>query len=164
MNLKDFYFSPKGRLNRKDFLLKFYGPFLMIYYIPLLFAETGFVEWAYDTLGGGLFGMLGLLWMVLFLALLWPYCTTLIKRFHDFDKSWKFILVYHAALFSWAAFLLFVILFLSVTVHLSNFKFLEAIDNPDFFYFLSLLGFGLGLIWPLYIPGTKGDNKYGQPT
>jgi uncharacterized membrane protein YhaH (DUF805 family) len=85
MDYKQFYFSPNGRVNRKQWWLWLVLP-LTVIGILLVFVDmaTG----RYDPeLGVGLFsGIFGLLSLI-------PAIIVYIKRFHDRDKSGWWVLI-----------------------------------------------------------------------
>jgi uncharacterized membrane protein YhaH (DUF805 family) len=83
--LGQFLFSPHGRISRSQYWLKWVVTFLVIYVIllGLTLATTG-------SVAGGIFGFI----LVIFaLVMLWPSIAILVKRVHDRDWPWPFILL-----------------------------------------------------------------------
>jgi len=76
----DFYFSPKGRISRKQYWLRFMLPYIAIYVV---------LQVAADLAGQGTASNIAIsLILALFsLVALWPSIAVLVKRIHDRDKS-----------------------------------------------------------------------------
>jgi uncharacterized membrane protein YhaH (DUF805 family) len=85
MDYKKFYFSPDGRVNRKQWWLKLILPVTVISII-LVFVDMATGRFDPET-GVGLFsGIFGLLVLI-------PAIIVYIKRFHDRDKSGWWVLI-----------------------------------------------------------------------
>ena len=80
--LSKFYFSFEGRVNRKDWWLKYALPLLIPAFIASVIVDevTGYS----DRSGPGIF---------VFLIILWPALAISIKRWHDRDKSGWWMLI-----------------------------------------------------------------------
>src|SRR5262245_54404523 len=85
MDLKKFYFSPVGRVNRKQFWLWLILPLTAI---GILLAFVDAATGNYDTETG-----IGLLSGIFALLSLIPPVLVYIKRFHDRDKSGWWVLI-----------------------------------------------------------------------
>jgi uncharacterized membrane protein YhaH (DUF805 family) len=83
--LGQFLFSPHGRISRSQYWLKWVVPFLVIYVILL-----GLTLATQGSVAGGIFGFI----LIIFaLVMLWPSIAILVKRVHDRDWPWPFILL-----------------------------------------------------------------------
>jgi len=80
-----FYFSPYGRISRSQYWLRWVLPVVIIYVV--LFAIAGAMGNS-DAAGG-----VGVIIVIFYLAMLWPNIAISIKRVHDRDWPWSFILV-----------------------------------------------------------------------
>lgn len=80
--LSKFYFSFEGRVNRKDWWLKYALPLLIPAFIASVIVDemTGYS----DRSGPGVF---------VFLIILWPMLAISIKRWHDRDKAGWWMLI-----------------------------------------------------------------------
>ena len=91
MDFKKFYFSPEGRVNRKQWWLWLVLPFTVIEIL------LGFVDMAtgnfHPEAGIGLFTGIGLFSGIFALFSLIPAIIVPIKRFHDRDKSGWWVLI-----------------------------------------------------------------------
>ena len=86
--LMQFYFSPHARVSRSQYWLKFLLPVVIVEVI--LSAVIGGAVAAENT------GMMFLAYTILMLFVLvafWPNLAVLIKRAHDRDRPWPFILL-----------------------------------------------------------------------
>jgi uncharacterized membrane protein YhaH (DUF805 family) len=85
MDFKQFYFSPEGRVNRKQWWLWLVLPFTVIGIILVLVdMATGRYDPEYNVgLFSGLFALLSLI----------PAIMVYIKRFHDRDKTGWWVLI-----------------------------------------------------------------------
>lgn len=85
----EFYFSPNGRISRSQFWLKgvlpIWGIWIVLYIPVISFVLNR------STGGAGVFGFfLG----IYSLVIIWPVIAIHIKRVHDRDWPWPFILLY----------------------------------------------------------------------
>ena len=142
-NWRQIYLSADGRLNRKDFFLLFYIP------------------WAFGLLVIiSCLGKFGEYLAVFYLLLsVWPYCATLIKRFHDFGRSWKYFILYHVGLSFYAAFI-----FSSIAIYqIGNMHAqtnLLSHDAETLVFFLTVF---VAAFLPLQTRGDMFENEYGNP-
>ncbi len=151
MNWRDFYFSPKGRIGRKDFLIKFMLPYIVLFLpINIIFDEDGVV------------------FKIFLLLTLWPLAVVHIKRFHDFGQSaWIALLGYpvflNIIIFGLVMFLL------QFENNWASYDFF-AIERDysyvaAFFDILPVVVIAvlmlLSLTIPGWIPGSPEENKYG---
>ncbi|HWB51148.1 MAG TPA: DUF805 domain-containing protein [Stellaceae bacterium] len=83
-----FYFSPHGRISRAQYWLRFALPVTVIH-VVFAGVTIGFAA-AHNTTAAGLFYIL---WVLYGLAVFWPNLAILIKRSHDRDWPWPFILL-----------------------------------------------------------------------
>ncbi len=82
----EFYFSPHGRISRSQYWLKWFLPVMVIELVLILLAAA-----TQNSAAGILFSaLLGLF----ALAIIWPSLAILIKRAHDRDWPWPFILLF----------------------------------------------------------------------
>jgi len=83
-----FYFSPHGRISRSQYWLKFAVPYIVISLI--LFVIMGML-----AVGGNTSGVASayVIWMIFVLIAFWPNLAIIIKRVHDRDWPWPFILL-----------------------------------------------------------------------
>lgn len=82
----DSYLFPKGRVSRADYWLKFYLPYMGIYF--LAFALDAFVFGTFDEESG-----LGIISGIVMILGIWPSIAISIKRLHDRNKSWWYLLI-----------------------------------------------------------------------
>lgn len=88
-SFSEFYFSPHGRASRSQLWLKLFVPVLVVEVI--LFILMGICAAGGSTGGVALFYII----LVIFvLIMLWPSIAILIKRAHDRDWPWAFILLF----------------------------------------------------------------------
>jgi uncharacterized membrane protein YhaH (DUF805 family) len=80
-----FYFSPHGRISRSQYWLKWVVGYLVVYLILL-----GLTLAARGSVAGVIFGIILLIFV---LAMLWPSIAIIVKRVHDRDWPWPFILL-----------------------------------------------------------------------
>jgi uncharacterized membrane protein YhaH (DUF805 family) len=83
--LGQFLFSPHGRISRSQYWLKWLVPYLVIY--AILFGLTLATQ---GSVAGGVFGIILFVFAV---VMIWPSIAILVKRVHDRDWPWPFILV-----------------------------------------------------------------------
>ncbi len=82
----EFYFSPNGRISRSQYWLRWFLPVMVIELVLVLLAAA-----TQNSVAGVLFSVL----LGLFaLAIIWPSLAVLIKRAHDRDWPWPFILLF----------------------------------------------------------------------
>ena len=81
-----FYLSPKGRVSRADYWLKFYLPVMGILILAIILDI--FVLGTFDEETG-----LGVVTSAVYLLSIWPSIAVAIKRLHDRDKSWWYLLI-----------------------------------------------------------------------
>jgi uncharacterized membrane protein YhaH (DUF805 family) len=86
-----FLLSPKGRISRKEYWIKFALPVVAIYWIAYFFIEI--IENNSEA-------FLGFVKIDQFL-LIWPSIAISIKRFHDRGKSWYWVLVGLIPIIGW---------------------------------------------------------------
>ncbi|MGE0423653.1 MAG: DUF805 domain-containing protein [Reyranellaceae bacterium] len=93
--MKDLLFSFNGRINRAKFWLG--TVCLLVVYIilavissvamtPMTVSQSGQVQ------GGGL-GIVGIIVLIFYIAMIWPSVALGVKRFHDRDKSGWWVLI-----------------------------------------------------------------------
>jgi uncharacterized membrane protein YhaH (DUF805 family) len=83
-----FYFSPHGRISRSQYWLRFV--------LPVALIEIGLSVIASASVGSGKAIVAGIFYMLLGLFVVvafWPNLAVLIKRAHDRDWPWPFILL-----------------------------------------------------------------------
>jgi uncharacterized membrane protein YhaH (DUF805 family) len=85
----ELYFSPNGRASRSQLWLKLVVPVIVVEIV--LFVLMGICAAAGSTAG---VGILYILLVIFILAVLWPHIAMLVKRAHDRDWSWAFILLF----------------------------------------------------------------------
>ena len=147
----DFYFSAKGRICRKDFWLKYVLVMLGVYVVFALvigglgavLAQSGSVEAV---------GLLGLVALPIYIAMIWVYVCVSAKRFHDRNMSgW------------WALW------FILISLAPSAIQFgAMAAMGPEASAPIVILAGLLALVIAIaqivilgFLPGTKGPNQYG---
>jgi len=83
-----FYFSPRGRISRAQYWLRFVLPVVAIHFafVVVIIALAA----AHNTSAAGGFY---LIWTLYSLIVFWPNLAVLIKRSHDRDWPWPFILL-----------------------------------------------------------------------
>jgi uncharacterized membrane protein YhaH (DUF805 family) len=81
-----FLFSPHGRISRSQYWLKFFVPYFVIYIVLWLLVFT-----MRESAAGIVFAIVFGLFL---LAAVWPSIAILIKRAHDRDWPWPFILLF----------------------------------------------------------------------
>jgi uncharacterized membrane protein YhaH (DUF805 family) len=81
----EFLFSPHGRISRSQYWLRWVLPLFGVYlvFFLLILSTAGSVISGLFT---GLFGLVGL-------VLFWPSIAIIVKRVHDRDRPWPFILL-----------------------------------------------------------------------
>jgi uncharacterized membrane protein YhaH (DUF805 family) len=84
----EFYFSPHGRISRSQYWLRFVLPVFIGHVV--FFTLIGIFAAAGGNAGAGIFYVL---WVLYSLAVFWPNLAILIKRSHDRDWPWPFILI-----------------------------------------------------------------------
>lgn len=145
-----FYFSPYGRINRKDFWLKFILVLIGISFV------TGLAD--YILFPASREQSDGPIAMVANVALFWPQIALTTKRFHDRDMSgwWQILfnlVIAAGGFFAYSALL----------------EFQGLGEMVDSLWTPLLVGGGVALVAGLaemvilgFLPGTKGRNKYGD--
>lgn len=93
MDFKQFYFSPEGRVNRKQFWLWLVLP---LYVISFVFSIVDVVTGRFDPEWG--IGLFSGLFLLLVLA---PFTIVSIKRLHDRNKSGWWVLIAFIPFFGW---------------------------------------------------------------
>jgi uncharacterized membrane protein YhaH (DUF805 family) len=84
-----FYFSPHGRISRSQYWLRFVLPYVVIYVVLVALASS--LGGAGSDVAAVIFSVL----LVIFvLVALWPSLAILIKRAHDRDWPWPFVLLF----------------------------------------------------------------------
>jgi uncharacterized membrane protein YhaH (DUF805 family) len=83
-----FYFSPHGRISRSQYWLRFALPVTVVYVI--LIGLVSALAASGNTAAAGIFYVL---WVIFALAVFWPNLAILIKRSHDRNWPWPFILI-----------------------------------------------------------------------
>ena len=83
----EFYFSPTGRLSRSQYWLRFWLPYLGVYITLDLIAEIA-------GKGSSLAIAISITTSILSLITFWPWIALLVKRMHDRDKAWWWVLFY----------------------------------------------------------------------
>jgi uncharacterized membrane protein YhaH (DUF805 family) len=81
----EFYFSPHGRISRSQYWVRWIVPLLVIYVMLLLLILVT------QNSAAGTFFLI--LYFIVLAVLLWPSIAITIKRVHDRDWPWPFILV-----------------------------------------------------------------------
>ena len=84
----EFYFSPHGRISRSQYWLRFVLPYVIISVIFM--AIFGGLAGAGSTVAAG---TIYVVWCLFLLAAFWPNLAILIKRSHDRDWPWPFVLL-----------------------------------------------------------------------
>ncbi len=87
-SLAQFYFSPHGRISRAQYWLRFALPVVTIHLVFLVVIIA--LAIGHDTTAAG---ALYLLWVFYALTVFWPNLAILIKRSHDRDWPWPYILL-----------------------------------------------------------------------
>jgi uncharacterized membrane protein YhaH (DUF805 family) len=83
-----FYFSPRGRVSRAQYWLRYFLPFFVIAVVLRL---AGLIHGESGREGGPILAVL----VLFYLAALWPGIAILVKRMHDRAKSgWLVLLLY----------------------------------------------------------------------
>ena len=89
-SVAQFYFSPHGRISRAQYWLRFALPVAAIHAVFVILIALGSHPARRDlTSAGGLY----LLWVIFALLVFWPNLAILIKRSHDRDWPWPYILL-----------------------------------------------------------------------
>ena len=162
------YFGFNGRINRKQYLINWLLPYGLIVMMATQASEYLFLEEYYKQEAF-------MKWF--YLLSLAPYFAVLVKRFHDFNKSgslafWGYV-VFLPIL---ASIIKFVLIYsLSDAGDAGGLRRIDLDEEP--LHPLDRIGFShknlifvieilFLLAWygiPALIPGTKGENKYGEP-
>jgi uncharacterized membrane protein YhaH (DUF805 family) len=157
-NIGDFYFSPRGRVSRSQYWLRFWLPYFVIYFVlQLTIVFSGPTLRIVASLVQSLFS----------LVVLWPTIAIEVKRIHDRNKAWWWIL------FLYVPFILFVVL---AAIWLGGAVLAAAAAGETDMTLPALGGLGiaaivLGLAWfgiSLWffvefgcLRGTVGPNRFG---
>lgn len=154
-----FYFSPTGRISRSQYWLRFWLPYLGIYIGLDLIGEIA-------GRGSDLSTAILITKSILSLIIFWPWIALLVKRMHDRNKAWWWILFYFIPGFIFCALLIIWLgaAFLSIAAGETNVA-LPALGG------IGVLVIVLGLIWfGTFIwffvefgclRGTIGSNRFG---
>ena len=157
---KNFYFSAKGRVCRKDYWIKY---ILMIMGVSIVFSLlVGALMAAGGATGGGAPSMImlaiaGILYVVFSIAVTWVQVCVSAKRFHDRNMSgW------------WVLWSMLIILAMYAIMGFGAFL-MESSggSNPIGGILMAVGGFAvfavaIALFVILgFLPGTKGPNQYG---
>lgn len=93
--MMDLFFSFKGRINRAKFWLG--NVALMIVYIILMVISGASMSAVtvspQGEIQGGGFGVVGIVVMIVYIAMIWPSLAIGVKRWHDRDKSGWWVLI-----------------------------------------------------------------------
>ncbi len=154
-----FYFSPFGRISRSQYWLRFWLPYLGVYITLDLIGEIAGRE---SSLGISIRITTSILSLVIF----WPWIALLVKRMHDRNKSWWWMLFYFVP---GILFGIFLVIWLGAA-------FLSIVSGETNVTLPALGGLGvviivLGLMWfSVFIwffvefgcvRGTIGSNRFG---
>lgn len=85
-SFSEFYFSPHGRISRSQYWLRWVLPVVGIWIVAALIAAM--VGSSPSAAGG-----VGILFVIIWLVLIWPNIAIMVKRVHDRDWPWPFILL-----------------------------------------------------------------------
>jgi uncharacterized membrane protein YhaH (DUF805 family) len=77
----EFYFSPVGRISRSQYWLRWVLPLLVIWAVLFIIAGVSHSEGFVPVI------------VIVYVVLIWPNIAIMIKRVHDRDWPWPFILV-----------------------------------------------------------------------
>lgn len=148
-----FYFSPFGRISRKDFWLK--------YVLVLVGLAVGAIIIDMVVFPGVRVGQdTGPLEGVVNVVSLWPQIALTTKRFHDRGMSGWWQLLFNIAIGAGGVFAYSAMLEAGVE---------RGLPIPENLYLPLLVGGGMVLLFGLvelvilgFLPGTRGSNKYGD--
>ncbi|MEL6474461.1 MAG: DUF805 domain-containing protein [Pseudomonadota bacterium] len=146
--MKDFYFSAKGRVSRKDYWLKFVLPIIGVYIVAVVI--IGGLMAALGDAGA----IAGILALPLLIGVFWASICVGAKRFHD--RGWS----------GWWVLYFFLIgLAIMVVQYGAVFIFGESAIGAMIAGVAALASLGVS-IWQLvllgFLPGDKGPNAYGE--
>jgi len=88
-SLGEFYFSPHGRISRSQYWLKFALPVIAIEVVLI-----GLMGISAAAGSSGVVAVFSIVLTIFGLAVLWPSIAIIIKRVHDRDWPWPFILLF----------------------------------------------------------------------
>jgi uncharacterized membrane protein YhaH (DUF805 family) len=88
-SLGEFYFSPHGRISRSQYWLKFVLPVIAIEVVLI-----GLMGISAAAGSSGVVAVFSVVLTIFALAVLWPSIAIIIKRVHDRDWPWPFILLF----------------------------------------------------------------------
>lgn len=158
MSIKHTYFSTKGRLSRRDYIVKFYAVWLTIYIVSkwsfnLIYQLQPFVSDVRLDINVSYQNFAVMFHSAFFWLTFWPYLVTLIKRFRDVGASVRLYFLYVLMFFVFITMSVMVFLFFAIIVQAMG------IDHSIFIYipfYLSILGF---LLLPALIRGRDDYNE-----
>ena len=93
--MMDLFFSFNGRINRAKFWLG--NVALWVVYVILMIVGGGGMMMSFDpnnpqAAGGGM-GVMGIIVLIVYIAMIWPALAIGVKRWHDRDKSGWWVLI-----------------------------------------------------------------------
>lgn len=149
--MKEFFFSAKGRISRKQFWLNFVLPMLGVYLVVAI-VVGGLMAVA----GGGdnpaILGLVGLIALPVYIGVVWASVCVGSKRFHDRNMSGWWVL--------W-----FMLIGIAIVVLQQG---AILVMGPEAGAIVILLLSLVSLIASIaqlvilgFLPGTKGPNQYG---
>lgn len=146
--MKDFYFSAKGRVSRKDWWLKYFLPVFGVYIVAAaIFA--GLVAVLGDAAA-----IAGVLLIPIVIGVVWASICVGAKRFHDRNMSgW------------WVLYFMLIGLAITVVQYAGIFAFgPESGLGVTVLLVTTLASFAVSIVQLVilgFLPGTKGPNQYG---
>lgn len=143
-----YFFSVRGRANRKIFWITYLAIIAII--LSILLIENVIVRYVYPSSPSSTRAILDVTLLILQLfiwAFLFSLPTIVVRRLHDLNVSGWWLLGYIAVLI----FLVGIAIAIGNSTDTAIYKFESTITGLAFF--------GLGLI-----PGTAGRNNFGEPT
>jgi uncharacterized membrane protein YhaH (DUF805 family) len=154
-----FYFSPSGRLSRSQYWLRFWLPYLVIYFSLDLIAELAGRD-------SNLYLAISIFISVFSMVAFWPTIAILVKRVHDRNKAWWWLLFLYvpAMLFSVALIAWLGAAILAVAAGETNVAIPALGAGGIAVLILGLVWFGVS-IWFFVefgcLRGTIGSNRFG---
>ena len=153
--MMSFLFSAKGRISRKQFWLNFVLPLIGIYLVVVVVAGALF---GFSGVAAGgepnpiIFGVIGLIAIPLYIAIVWASICVSAKRFHDRNMSGWWVLWFFL---------------IGLAVAAAQYGAIMAL-GPDVGGMIAMVATVISMILSLvqlvilgFLPGTKGPNKYG---